>query len=208
MFRLSGTLLICLVVVLVGCGTKPTSTPEAVGGTSTPEAVEITSTSTLSPTATQPASPEAPISPVEVPDSPIPTPTPEVSLGTPPPLAVPTPSAGLGVVSGRIVNADGSPLGDAPIRLGTIVWFDGKEGDEGIVVADRRKAPQTVSDSWGRFVIVDVEPDTYGFGVHELNSDAMFFVPGDTGDKILQVEVKADSTVDLGEIEVIFPAGE
>jgi hypothetical protein len=57
-------------------------------------------------------------------------------------------------------------------------------------------------------VIVDVEPDTYGLGVHEVNSDAMFFIPGDTGDKILQVEVIADSTTELGEIEVIFPAGE
>jgi hypothetical protein len=109
MFRLSGTLLICLVVGLVGCAGKPTATPEAV---------EVTSTPTLSPTATQPGSPEAPISPVEAPNSPIPTPTPGISLGTPPPLAVPTPSAGLGVVSGRIVKSNGSPIGDAPVRLG------------------------------------------------------------------------------------------
>jgi hypothetical protein len=208
MFRLSGTLLICFVVVLVGCGGKPTATPEAVEVTSTPtsEVVEPTNTPTFSPTATEP--PEAPISPVEAPDSPIPTPTPEVSLGPPPPLVVPTPAAGLGVVTGTIKRANGSPIGDAPVRLGVIVWFDDKEGEEGIVVADRGRAPQTVSDAWGRFVIVDVEPDTYGLGVHEINSDGLFFIPGDTGDTILQVEVKADSTLDLGEIEVIFPAGE
>jgi hypothetical protein len=88
------------------------------------------------------------------------------------------------------------------------VWFEGKEGEEGVVLAERGKAPQTVSDSWGRFVIVDVAPDTYGLGVHELNSDAVLFVPNDAGDKILQVEVKADSTIDLGEIEVRFPTGQ
>jgi hypothetical protein len=160
------------------------------------------------PTATQLSSPEAPISPVQRPNSPIPTPTPEVSLGTPPPLVLPTPSSDLGVVHGRIVYPNGSPIGAAPVRLGAIVWFDGKEGEEGIVLAERGTAPQTVSDAWGRFVIAGVAPDTYGLGVHELNSDGTLFVPDDTGDKILQVEVKAGSTIDLGEIEVNFPAGE
>jgi hypothetical protein len=173
MSRWNRVLLVYLLATLVGCTGTPIVTP------STP--AELLSEAAVGPTVT-----------------PMPTVTPEPV----PTITIPTPSVGLGVVRGWLIQETGQPIGNTQVRLGDIVWFEGQEGQDGLVISERSRAPQTISDAQGRFVIADVSPGTYGLIVADPTSTEPIFVRDRTTGRTLLIEVKMDKIVDLGKVVV------
>jgi hypothetical protein len=117
-------------------------------------------------------------------------------------ILVPTPSLGLGVIHGQLIQETGQPIGNTQVRLGDVVWFQGQEGQDGLVISERSRAPQTIGDTQGNFVIADVSPGTYGLVVSDPNSPEHIFVRDRTTGRALLVEVKKDKVVDLGKVVV------
>lgn len=135
--------------------------------------------------------------------SPLPTPTP--TLGPGPTITVPAPEADTGVVHGRLLHLDERPFVETTLRLGTIVWTPGKEGEDGYVASDRTAAPQVVTDPWGNFVFESIAPGSYGLAVDNPEfPDATVFVLSDAGDKIMVVNVEAGGVVNLNEVQLEF----
>lgn len=173
MSRWSAVLLVYLSAALAGCISTPIVTPSTPVGS-------------LS---------EATVNPIV-------TPTPTVTLEPVPTIPVPTPLPGLGIVHGRLVQETGQPMGNVQVRLGDIVWFEGQEGQDGLVISEQSRAPQTISDAQGNFVIVDVKPGTYGLVVADSTSLDPIFVRDRTTSRALLIEVKRDKIVDLGKVLV------
>ena len=173
MSRWNGVLLVYLSATLVGCNGTPIVTP---------------------------STPAGPL--LEATVSPIVTPTPTVTLEPIPTILVPTPSLGLGVIHGQLIQETGQAIGNTQVRLGDIVWFQGQEGQDGLVISERSRAPQTISDAQGNFVIADVSPGTYGLVVADPTSPEFVFVRDQTTGRALLVEVKKDKIVDLGKVIV------
>ena len=173
MSRWSGVLLVYLSATLAGCTGTPIVTPSTPVG----------------------PLPEATVGAIV-------TPMPTVTLEPVPTIPVPTPSLGLGVVHGRLIQETGQPIDNTQVRLGDIIWFQGQEGQDGLVISERSRAPQTISDAQGNFVIVDVSPGTYGLVVADPTGPEHIFVRDQTTGRALLVEVKKDKIVDLGKVVV------
>jgi hypothetical protein len=174
MSRWSAVLLIYFSATLAGCTGTPIVTPSTPIGPLS----EATVSSTVRP---------------------MPTVTLEPVLTT---IPVPTPSLGLGVIHGQLIQETGQPIGNTQVRLGDVVWFQGQEGQEGLVVSERSRAPQTISDAQGNFVLADVSPGTYGLVVADPNSPEHIFVRDPTTGRALLIEVEKDKIVDLGKVVV------
>jgi hypothetical protein len=154
-------------------------------------------------TGTPIVTPSTPIGPLsETTVSPIAMPMPTVTLEPVLTIPVPTPSLGLGVIHGQLIQETGQPIINIQVRLGDVVWFQGQEGQDGLVISERSRAPQTISDAQGNFVIADVSPGTYGMVVADPNSPEHIFVRDRTTGRALLVEVKKDKVVDLGRVVV------
>jgi len=145
-----------------------------------------------------PGTPVGPLSEATV--GPIATPT--VTLEPAPTITIPTPLPGLGIVHGRLVQETGQLMVNTQVRLGEVVWFQGQEGQDGLVVSEQSRAPQTISDAQGNFVIVDVKPGTYGLVVVDSTSSDPIFVRDRVTSRALLIEVKKDKIVDLGKVLV------
>jgi len=171
--RWSGVLLVYLSATLTGCTGTPIVTP---------------------------STPIGPLSEATV--SPIATPMPTVTLEPVLTIPVPAPSLGLGVIHGQLIQETGQPIINTQVRLGDVVWFQGQEGQEGLVVSERSRAPQTISDAQGNFVLADVSPGTYGLVVADPNSPEHIFVRDPTTGRALLIEVEKDKIVDLGKVVV------
>ena len=195
-------LLICSMVGLAACGApaepspSPEAEPEATATTQSEEAVEEP---TPEPTEEE-ISAQVEATP---PNSPLPAPTPTITPTPPgpaPDLDVPTPAPGKAVVHGEVYGLDQMPVADAAVRLGELVWFEGYEGEDGVVISDRLHSPQSLSDPWGRFIISDLDPDkSYGVFVQREQDQAPIALTDGEGGRLL-VEPEPDEVVDLGRI--------
>ncbi|MCB0211822.1 MAG: hypothetical protein KDJ52_20955 [Anaerolineae bacterium] len=168
------------------------------------------STETPTPTEAAPATEEATLEsvqfvPTPIPEESSPLPTPTPTLGPMPTITIPSPEGDTGVVHGRLLHLDDQPFADTTVRLGTIVWSPGKEGEDGYVASDRTASPQAQTDDWGNFVFENIPPGSYGLAVDNPEfTELTAFVLNDIGDKILVVEVEAGTVVDLEEVRLEF----
>ena len=137
--------------------------------------------------ATSPLSPVATVSPTEV----LPSPTHPI---------IPTPSPGLGVIYGRLVDEAGNPVPDCPIFLGIIWTLQTETGPEDVLVADVAQAPSTRTNEQGYFVFADVEPNTYGIHYGRPADIGAAFARDEDTQNALLFDLAPDSVLDVGEI--------
>lgn|GEM_PF-6353949 len=184
---------LCVLGLVIACTSVDETTPEKVASTEvTPVVVE---TKTPEP-ATEVSTLVSPVSPIQVEVTP---------PGPPPTIVVPKPAKDSGIVYGRLSHLDGTPFAKTNVRLGTIIWSPGQEGIDGFVAADKTSSPQTLTDDWGNFVIKDVPPGSYGLAVDNPElSGFTGYILNEAGDKILIIEVKAETVTNLEEIHFEF----
>jgi hypothetical protein len=145
---------------------------------------------------------ESPLSPLETPTPPPALSATPVSLDLLPTSEPPAPEEDVGAVYGRIIDSEGVPVSDLVVRLGEVVWLEGKEGEEGLVLSDRYRAPQSKTDQWGNFAITDIPPNGYGIVIMEPIKNEPLFVIDPSGEKLRIIEIEAGSVINLDEIAV------
>lgn len=148
-------------------------------------------------TPTEEESPTPFTSPPQKTEIPSPMMTPEPDSG----LQAPTPSPGLGVVTGRVVAV--SPAGRAflagDIYLAPMIHTEGETSMPFIRLKPDEDPKATLRNEENEFAVVDVPPGEYGVIIHTPVSD--YVVPGGEGEALI-IEVKEDEILDLGVIEL------
>ncbi len=132
------------------------------------------------------------ISPLALPVSPVE----DIHSAVSQPVAVPTPSQGLGVVHGSITNIAGLPLVGLPVFLGK---FDGT-----LIEISLNHSPKTVTDDNGDFVFADILPNDqsfqYALGII-IGDDTGSIIGDPNGEDDLIFNVSAGEIVELGVLE-------
>ncbi len=119
-----------------------------------------------------------------------------------PTMAVPTPSADLGVVTGQVlVKASGSPLNGHIIYLGNIVPLDPPPAYT--ITITQEGSPHIAADPEGRFAF-SAPPATYALLVWTPFDSKVVADPLDSTKELLVV-VTAGEVTDLGTILVEWP---
>ena len=114
---------------------------------------------------------------------------------TTPTKSIPTPSAGAGIVSGKMLLNSASPEPAYPVLLvlAEVIEVDGKPMVAGF---DRSTAPSTLTKSDGAFIFTDVKPGKYALVVDRIMDAFLLNNPKDGGD--LLFEVKPGEITDAG----------
>lgn len=143
-----------------------------------------------------------------IPASPTPVPSPVSPLNTmPSPPPIPQPSAGLGVIHGRLIDEAGMPVPNFPLYLAAVWILQTEAGPEEILLMDTAQALATTTDDDGYFIFPDVEPGKHGIHYGQPSDvGAAFAREQDSQDAILY-ELAADSVLDAGEIIRRLPPG-
>ncbi len=193
-------ILIIIFLFFSGC-----STQDENGATPVVEPVATETNEVVTPTQTVTAS-ETPMTTFVSPISPLATPTPKLATPIPlealPTIEIPLPAEGVGVVYGRVIDNKGYPIANTTVRLGGVLWLEGQENQEGLVMSDRYRSPQSQTDEWGNFVITDITPDKYGIVVVAPYKDEALFVVDSAGDKLQIIDVQPGSVIKVEEIEI------
>lgn len=135
---------------------------------------------------------ESPMTSSETTPSPVSAPT----------LEIPTPSSGLSVVAGRLVatSPSGRALLSGDIYLAPVQYAEGgTEPFPYIRLDPDQDAKATLRNEQGEFVILAVQPGSYGLVIHTPVSD--YVVPDGEGG-FLVLELEPDQLVDVGSIEL------
>ncbi|MBE2220665.1 MAG: hypothetical protein IAF02_03945 [Anaerolineae bacterium] len=115
---------------------------------------------------------------------------------------IPTPSPGLAIVSGIIIDREiQSGPAESQVYLGKLL-----STDQGLPVVsvnhDTAPVARIIPD--GRFVIIDVEPGEYGVILH--NPDINFLLDDPNNPELsLLITLMPDQHLDLGEIQITMP---
>jgi len=142
------------------------------------------------PTASPSPSPlDSPLSSPSRAVSPLATPT-----SVPAPETIPSPQAGLGAVTGRLVG---------PLLLYLTPLLYSTDGTSTMAKLDKNSAPMSLPDETGRFVFPDVEPGEYALAYSTVTSEFLLRAPA--SDEDLVITVAADQVVDVGELHVEAP---
>lgn len=147
---------------------------------------------------------ESPISPLETPVASSTAMETPIALDQLPTVEPPSPEDDVGAVYGRLIDPEGLPRSEIVIRLGKVIWIEGREGEEGLVVSDRARSPEALTDEWGNFVITDIQPEEYGIVVIEPIQNEPLFVIDPSGEKLRVIEIEAGKVIDLEVIEIDF----
>jgi len=113
---------------------------------------------------------------------------------------IPTPVSGKAILTGRAIQADGSPYADTPMRLAQIF----REGDQGAFVIDTANSPAAMSGTDGFFTFVDVPPAEYLIVIGWLE-DNNYVIHQNKAGEPYTYELEADETRDLGELKIAGP---
>lgn len=128
----------------------------------------------------------------------------ESPLPAPPiesPLALPSPTSGVSVIGGVVVDVQTqrAPL-EGIVYLAKVVSLD---TGQPVVRLDRHGAPSAVPTEKGEFIFPEVEPGDYG--VVLWTPDVSFLLENPRDGKSLILTVGPDEILDLGRIEVPMP---
>jgi hypothetical protein len=136
---------------------------------------------------------EVPAMPTSFPPSPMPSPTPVPA--TPMPTSLPD----MGTVTGLLVEeTTQEPLGDYVLYLAKML----KSSSEGLSVAalDATADPRAVTNAAGKFVFVNVAPESYALALLTPTGPAL--IKDAKTEKEVLLSVEAGETVDLGPVYV------
>lgn len=124
-------------------------------------------------------------------------------LPAPPPI--PQPSAGLGVIHGRLIDESGRPVPNFPLYLAIIWTLQTETGTEETLLMDTAQAISTQTDNNGYFIFTNVKPDKYGIHYGKPGDIGAAFAREEGSQKAILYELTADSTLDAGKIVRRFP---
>ena len=131
------------------------------------------------------------------------TPQPTIDIGNVPPLEIPTPTSGLGIVRGKfsLLNPDRRIILIADIFLASIVNSEGNISVPFIRLDPDNDPVATLRNQIDEFAILDVPPGEYGMVLHGPLTD--YVVPdADSPVGFLIVVVKPNEITDIGVIEI------
>ncbi|OQY48625.1 MAG: hypothetical protein B6242_01935 [Anaerolineaceae bacterium 4572_78] len=148
--------------------------------------------------------------------SPLPTPTPDITVQEKPtphvtptyqPLEiVPELEEGKGAIRGRLTWDLGKeklvPATHNTIYLGKVLFDD--KGEPWLFSFDVENYPKTKTDGGGRFVFSNLEPDTYTL-YYTMEGFSEFLLEKPDEDKFM-IEVKTGETVDMDDFVALFPS--
>jgi len=143
---------------------------------------------------------DSPLSPPSSAFSPLSTPT-----SVPAPETIPSPQAGLGTVTGKLV---GPQIGQTQESTGPVLLYlapliYSTDGTSTMATLNKNSAPMILPDETGRFVFPDVEPGEYALAYSTVTSE--FLIKAPASDEDLVITVAADQVVDVGELFVGTP---
>jgi hypothetical protein len=131
------------------------------------------------------------------------TPIPTIDIGNVPPLVIPTPSAGMGIVKGQfsLTNTEQRIILIADIFLAPLVYSEGTVSIPFIRLDPDNDPMATLRNQRDEFAFVDVAPGEYGIILHGPVTD--YVVPSEDSETgFLIVTVKPGETTDVGIIEI------
>jgi hypothetical protein len=115
---------------------------------------------------------------------------------------IPTPSPGLGVVVGTLIDqTQGIPMVDRTLYLAPLIKSEDGSMEVARLVAET--APVAQTDAAGRFVFADVTPGRYGIVLSGQAND--YLLADFRSESEVLVTVEADQTAETGEIWVVPP---
>jgi hypothetical protein len=118
----------------------------------------------------------------------------------PPPVVVPTAAPDSGVITGRVlVEGTGEPVTATPVWLAWIYWFDDAHSD-GTFNLDPSVAPNTMTDSEGRFAIGSIEPRDYAVIVGQPMGVNYILTETDGDARVFTIT--AGQVVEAGDLQV------
>ena len=129
---------------------------------------------------------------------PVPTGDPTPTLPEPTPISVPTPSQGLGIVTGTLLTSDTDHqpyLTD--LYLGSTIPAD-KDGFPPMVSLSEATDPKAAQDKTGFFLFTNIKPGFYALIV--WNPITSTVIQDEKKENYYVFEVKAGEVTDLGEI--------
>jgi len=127
-----------------------------------------------------------------------PVPSDDPLAGYPKSLEVPQPKAGLGVITGRILEVANNEVYLAPtLILGEMTYPSDPNAAPPLVGFSETTDPRGIQDQSGKFVFQDIKPGTYAVVVWTPASSTL--VTDKEGNTAV-VEVTADKVVDMGDV--------
>jgi len=69
-------------------------------------------------------------------------------------------------------------------------------------LSDRTRSPQATTDDNGYFIIENIPPNHYGIVVDDIYHDNPFFISELSGKKLKVVEIKAESVLRIGQLQI------
>lgn len=117
-----------------------------------------------------------------------------------------TPSPGLGVLYGRLIDELGSPVSRFTVFLAVIWPLETETGTTDVLLIDTVQAPRAESDDDGFFAFVDVEPGVYGIHYGYPGDVGAGFVRDVETQDALLYDIRTDSVQDVGDIVRRVPA--
>ena len=126
--------------------------------------------------------------------------TPTAALqAVPTPAAIATPQAGNSNLTARILNIDGTPIGNVAVRLAEVFRKD----DQGAFALDIAHSPGNFTDADGTVAILNFKSAEYLLVVGEP-SDNNYVIVHDGDGKPISYQPQSGETLDVGEIKVDY----
>jgi len=114
-------------------------------------------------------------------------------------LAIPTPSADVGVVHGKILSMETGKPPEANIYLSKDITADDPEVPAMLSFSFQTN-PRAQIDEEGNFIFKDIPPGVYAITLWTPPNNA-YFIPADDGQDYLWVVVEEGKSLDIGEVQ-------
>lgn len=116
-----------------------------------------------------------------------------------PQIEIPLPATDMAVIHGQILNQEGVPLKNTPVRLADV--YRG-EDDQGAFALDEAFSPASLSDENGNFIFSDLKPGEYVLFVGSINSNYMIVANDD--ESAIVYKVSPNEVLEIKPINVDF----
>jgi hypothetical protein len=118
--------------------------------------------------------------------------------GTPPP----SPEAGKTTIIGQIKQQDGSPFSDVIVSLANVARDT--QGKGGAFILDIARSPSTYSDTYGYFIIQNIDPGEYVVVIGDVEIPQLYEVVKEPNGDAKVWNFPADQVTDVGALTVNF----
>jgi hypothetical protein len=108
-----------------------------------------------------------------------------------------------GAITGVLLDTEGQPISGLGVFLADLT--DGPEPGTNIITYQLASSKRGSTDDRGRFVINDVEPNSYSLAVWTPSYSGLIPEPGSAEGSAILLEVEAGEVTDVGTLEIERP---